>query len=442
MIFQVNEFLIISVLGTIIKLINNLDNEKRNEYLKILIDCVSISLIELNKNSIKQDMKNKNSYCKKMISIIIFLYIIIFNIENHESLKYIFTLNNEVLLNTLKDILKNFSNNNLTLLPEILISICFNDFKYKIVRYSNQGKEQEDINLFLKIFNILFQEYPKPSITYFKHNEDENNEIFNNFNNIIENVKINEIDNFFQGIVFYCFKIDNFDIYNFYENIVKNHIQITKTNNSDISSLFRKDDIYHIILKNTVFNFCNYSFINSIYKNLKKQYLNIFEKDFNIENFDKFFQIFIDSIFNTIPDIIKVIMKIIYVFSIKEYNIQKNNYSPIYTFLFFDFYISPKIFDIYKMSFSDYNSIKLLNKVIRNIFFKKYFNENDILYPFNSIIEKCFNLINSKMEEKLNLINLDNKNEINILMKSSISNISFPQFLENYGFENLKKFIK
>ena len=94
------------------------------------------------------------------------------------------------------------------------------------------------------------------------------------------------------------------------------------------------------------------------------------------------------------------------------------------------------------MSFSDYNSIKLLNKVIRNIFFKKYFNENDILYPFNSIIEKCFNLINSKMEEKLNLINLDNKNEINILMKSSISNISFPQFLENYGFENLKKFIK
>ena len=127
---------------------------------------------------------------------------------------------------------------------------------------------------------------------------------------------------------------------------------------------------------------------------------------------------------------------------LKNIIFKKKNYSPIYTFLFFDFYISPKIFDIYKMNFSVYNSIKLLNKVIRNIFFKKYFNENDILNPFNSIIEKCHNLINSKMEDKLNLINLDNKSEINILMMSSISNISFPQFLQNYGVENLKEYIK
>ncbi len=440
MIFQVNEFLIISVLENIIHLINKVENDKRNEYLKTLIDCTSISLIELNKIAIKQEKNNRNLYDKKMINIIIFLYIIIFNVENHESLKYIFQLNKEILLNSLKDILKNCSDNNLTLLPEIIMSICYNDFKEKIVGKSNQ--EKEDISFFLKIFNVLFQEYPKPSITYFKYNEDEYNDIFKNFNNIIEKVTVNEIDNFFQGIVFYCFKRDNFEMFNFYENLVKNHIQLTKSNNSDISTLFRKDDIYHIILKSTVFSFCNYSFITSVYKNLQHQYLNIFEKDFNIENFEQFFKIFIDSIFDTIPDIIKVIMKIIYVYTMKEYNIQKNNYSPIYTFLFFDFYISPKIFDIYKMSFSVYNSIKLLNKVIRNIFFKKYFNESDILYPFNSIIEKCYNLLNSKMEDKLNLINLENKSEINILMTSSISNISFPQFLQNYGVQILQNFIK
>ena len=410
--------------------------------MKLLIDCVSISLIELNKNTKKLEKENRTLYYKKMINIIIFVYIIIFNLEDHEKLKYIFLLNNEILLNVLKDILKNFSENNSTLLPEIIMSICYNDFKVKIVGNSKKEKEQEDITFFLKIFNILFQEYPKPSLTYFKINEDEYKDVLKNFNNIIEKVKINEIDNFFQGILFYCFKNDNFDIFNFYETLVKNHIQITKVNNTDISTLFRKDDINHKILKYTVFSFCNYSFINCVYKNLKKQYLNIFEKNFNVENFEKFFQVFIDSTFNTIPDIIKVIMKIIYVYSIKEYNIQKKNYSPIYTFLFFDFYISPKIFDIYKMNFSVYNSIKLLNKVIRNIFFKKYFNENDILNPFNSIIEKCHNLINSKMEDKLNLINLDNKSEINILMMSSISNILFPQFLQNYGVENLKEYIK
>ena len=53
-------------------------------------------------------------------------------------------------------------------------------------------------------------------------------------------------------------------MFNFYENLVKNHIQLTKSNNSDISTLFRKDDIYHIILKSTVFSFCNYYFITSV----------------------------------------------------------------------------------------------------------------------------------------------------------------------------------
>ena len=103
MIFQVNEFLIISVLENIIHLINKVENDKRNEYLKTLIDCTSISLIELNKIAIKQEKNNRNLYDKKMINIIIFLYIIIFNVEKHESLKYIFQLNKEILLNSLKE---------------------------------------------------------------------------------------------------------------------------------------------------------------------------------------------------------------------------------------------------------------------------------------------------------------------------------------------------
>jgi hypothetical protein len=105
--------------------------------------------------------------------------------------------------------------------------------------------------------------------------------------------------------------------------------------------------------------------------------------------------------------------------------------------LIFDFYISPKIFEIYELSFSTYSSIKLLNRVMRNIFYNKQFNKNDSLNSFNSIIEKYNNIINFKIKSILDSIKIDNRTEINKIIKFTLSNINFPLFLKSYSSINI-----
>ena len=410
----------------------------RNKYIKKIIEITTNSLQELNNNCLKNKEKEINKYYNPMKRIIIFLYIIIFNIENFESWKFIFEINDQILLNVLKKLLINHSKSE-TLLPEIIMSLCFHDFKKKCIDNPILGnQDKNNAHFYLKIFNILFTEYPKPSIIYLSNNSDSFIQNLNQFNTeFIEKLDPHKIIEIYEGIIFLVFQNDDFDIYNFFDNLVKNHIQTTKYYNSELSSLFRKDDIYHLILKNFVFSFCNYSFIESVYKQLKNDYLKNFEKEFNINIFEKFFETFINLIFETIPGIIKVIMKIIYENINREYVIEQNNYSPIYTFLIFDFYISPKIFEIYELSFSTYSSIKLLNRVMRNIFYNKQFNKNDSLNSFNSIIEKYNNIINFKIKSILDSIKIDNRTEINKIIKFTLSNINFPLFLKSYSSINI-----
>ena len=377
-----------------------------------------------------------------MIRIIIFLYIIIFNIDKFENFKLIFKSENEKLIKTLKTILKDHSKSE-NLLSDVIMSICFNDFKIKFIENSKNENNKENINFYLIIFTNLFPEYPKPSLNFLPNNHIE--KVISNLNNLNSEI-YEKLDNYvfdiFEGIFLIIFQSENFDYYTFFDNIIKKHIEFTKTFNLDISSLFRKEDIYHKILKYFVFSFCNYSFIISVYNLLKNEFLNKFEKEFKVEDFDKFFENMINLLFQNIPTLIIIILKIINDNINKEYKIQKYNFAPLYTFLFFNFYNSPKFFEIYGLKFSIYSSIKLLNRLIRNIFYNKLFIENDSLNIFNNNIDKYNKLINSKMEKLLNSFDISDKNEINKLIKKSLSNISFPQFLTIYSSENIYKLLK
>ena len=377
-----------------------------------------------------------------MIRIIIFLYIIIFNIDKFENFKLIFKSENEKLIKTLKIILKDHSKSE-NLLSDVIMSICFNDFKIKFIENSKNENNKENINFYLIIFTNLFPEYPKPSLNFLPNNHIE--KVISNLNNLNSEI-YEKLDNYvfdiFEGIFLIIFQSENFDYYTFFDNIIKKHIEFTKTFNLDISSLFRKEDIYHKILKYFVFSFCNYSFIISVYNLLKNEFLNKFEKEFKVEDFDKFFENMINLLFQNIPTLIIIILKIINDNINKEYKIQKYNFAPLYTFLFFNFYNSPKFFEIYGLKFSIYSSIKLLNRLIRNIFYNKLFIENDSLNIFNNNIDKYNKLINSKMEKLLNSFDISDKNEINKLIKKSLSNISFPQFLTIYSSENIYKLLK
>ncbi len=377
-----------------------------------------------------------------MIRIIIFLYIIIFNIDKFENFKLIFKSENEKLIKTLKIILKGHSKSE-NLLSDVIMSICFNDFKIKFIENSKNENNKENINFYLIIFTNLFPEYPKPSLNFLPNNHIE--KVISNLNNLNSEI-YEKLDNYvfdiFEGIFLIIFQSENFDYYTFFDNIIKKHIEFTKTFNLDISSLFRKEDIYHKILKYFVFSFCNYSFIISVYNQLKNEFLNKFEKEFKVEDFEKFFENMINLLFQNIPTLIIIILKIINDNINKEYKIQKYNFAPLYTFLFFNFYNSPKFFEIYGLKFSIYSSIKLLNRLIRNIFYNKLFIENDTLNIFNNNIDKYNKLINSKMEKLLNSFDISDKNEINKLIKKSLSNISFPQFLTIYSSENIYKLLK
>ncbi len=377
-----------------------------------------------------------------MIKIIIFLYIIIFNIEKYENLKLVFEIENGELIKTLKNILKVHSKTE-NLLSDVIMGICFNDFKIKFIENSKNENNKENINFYLIIFTNLFPEYPKPSLNFLPNNHIE--KVISNLNNLNSEI-YEKLDNYvfdiFEGIFLIIFQSENFDYYTFFDNMIGKHIEFTKTFNLDISSLFRKEDIYHKILKYFVFSFCNYSFIISVYNLLKNEFLNKFEKEFKVEDFDKFFENMINLLFQNIPTLIIIILKIINDNINKEYKIQKYNFAPLYTFLFFNFYNSPKFFEIYGLKFSIYSSIKLLNRLIRNIFYNKLFIENDSLNIFNNNIDKYNKLINSKMEKLLNSFDISDKNEINKLIKKSLSNISFPQFLTIYSSENIYKLLK
>ena len=436
LIIQVKKIFLILVLEKIIKTIN----ESEEDNINLLINKFTSLLNEFDKR-IKEDKLNIINNYKKMIRTIIFLYIIIYNIEKYENFKLIFEIENEKLIKTLKNVLKDHSKSG-NLLCDVIMSICFNDFKTKFIDNSNDENEKEKISYYLMVFTNLFPLYSKPSLTFSpSHHIETIISNLNNFNSEIYEKLDNYVIDIFEGIIFIIFQNDNFDYFYFLDNLIKKHIELTKTFNLEVTSLFRKEDIYHKILKYFIFSFCNNSFIISVYNKLKNEYLYIFEKEFNIENFEKFFKNMIDLLYQNIPILITIILKIINNNINKEYKIQKNKFASIYTFLFFNFYNSPKIFEIYGLKLSIYPSIKLLNRLIRNIFYNKLFIDNDSLHIFNSSIGKYNNLINSKMENLLNSIDINDKNEINKYIKKSLSNISFPQFLTNYSTENIYKLL-
>jgi hypothetical protein len=65
------------------------------------------------------------------------------------------------------------------------------------------------------------------------------------------------------------------------------------------------------------------------------------------------------------PSLLKVVLKLVYEKVQEHFTIDKYNYSPLLTLLFFNFYISPRVQEIHKIGPSKSNLIMNLNRVIR-----------------------------------------------------------------------------
>ena len=382
-----------------------------------------------------------------------FMYIIFYNIEKSENIITFFKTNSFTIIKMLKKATTIFKEDNETIqIANFIINICFDDMKAKI--YSYQDTKLEDIYqkyLYSEIlgifpsfnepFNAKNEDYSKfmKKITEMKMDE------------YIDNLKKENSDIFCKNLIPLLLSRPNFDFISFYINIINKHIEIIrKEYNNEITSLFRKDDVTNDLIKNLIFIFCNFSFIKSFYTILPNEYLSINEIIFDLDAFEKFLNNFITKLTQSLPFIIKVLLCIIKQ-CIKEINSGEENYNVIYTVLIFNFFISPTILEIYGISIVKFRSLRQLTRILRNICFRKEFDNFDKLNYFNKKIKEFNSFINEKFKKyvfdeidiekdkdninkKINslLINAKNK-ELKIDDKSII----LPSFCYQFYWENI-----
>jgi hypothetical protein len=381
------------------------------------------------------------------------MYIIFYNIEKSENIITFFKTNSFTIIKMLKKATTIFKEDNETIqIANFIINICFDDMKAKI--YSYQDTKLEDIYqkyLYSEIlgifpsfnepFNAKNEDYSKfmKKITEMKMDE------------YIDNLKKENSDIFCKNLIPLLLSRPNFDFISFYINIINKHIEIIrKEYNNEITSLFRKDDVTNDLIKNLIFIFCNFSFIKSFYTILPNEYLSINEIIFDLDAFEKFLNNFITKLTQSLPFIIKVLLCIIKQ-CIKEINSGEENYNVIYTVLIFNFFISPTILEIYGISIVKFRSLRQLTRILRNICFRKEFDNFDKLNYFNKKIKEFNSFINEKFKKyvfdeidiekdkdninkKINSLLISAKNKE---LKIDDKSIILPSFCYQFYWENI-----
>ena len=219
---------------------------------------------------------------------------------------------------------------------------------------------------------------------------------------------------------------EKFYEYNLIKRVIDKDMEETIEKYGDQhKTLFRKEDICDDFLKYMFFVFGNTMIIESFINPLKTILKGV-EDDRNItkEEFNKLVTVFIANLKKTIPDVLKILLKLLYDSVISHFTIEKDNYGPLYTTLIFNFIINPKIQYIYNINSSNNTFIRTLNRLLRNACFNFKFSEEDQLKNYNDIIEPNHLKIKKFMKENIIGINIkDNK------VKSSLGDIFNEKFL-------------
>jgi hypothetical protein len=130
----------------------------------------------------------------------------------------------------------------------------------------------------------------------------------------------------------------------------------------------------------------------------------------------------IDSLSSKIPDVLRILLKLLYDSVNEHFTIEKDNYGPLYTSLIFNFLISPRIQMLYSINPLNCVFIRDLNRLLRNTCFNFKFAETDKLSVFNDIIEKN----NKKMKDFIN------EKIISITINDNVKNSLRDLFTEKY----------
>ena len=216
--------------------------------------------------------------------------------------------------------------------------------------------------------------------------------------------------------------------YYFIKNLIDKDLELTiKKFGKDVKIIFRKEDLIDDLIKYFFYIFGNTMMIQSFVKPVQKMLrklgldkesiennilvaLNLpFVRDINREDFEILIEEISESLNNSIPLVIKILLKLLYNSVIKYYNIEKNDFGSLYTALFFNYIVNPKIQEIYDINPMKILLVRSLNRLIKNTCFNHKFNESDNLSKFNDLIEKY----HQNMENIIinNVINFDENAE-------------------------------
>ena len=405
----------------------------------------------------KTSKEERKQICILVKALLFVLYIIYYNVEKPKKIILFFKLNTFRIINALKTAINIFKEDIENKdMAHFVINLCFDDLKQKIYSYNDdQLAEVYQRYVYAEMLG-LFPSYNEPF--------DPKNEEYTNFmKNILAlklddymNIKKENSDIFCRNVIPLLLSTTNFDFISYYKNIVNKHIEIVRKEYDDeLTSLFRKDDITNDLIKNLIYIFGNDSFVKSFYFILPNEYLSHKEIEFDLELFEKFFRSFIIDLMESLPFIVKVLLKIINK-CIQKINSGKEDYNVIYTVLIFNFFISPTILDIYSISIVKYKSLRQLTRILRNLCFGKEFDSHDKLSYFNKIIKKLNSFINEQIKQHIfDVIDIEkNKdkinNEINCILvnkknanlKKGDKTIILPTFCYQYYWANISNVIK
>ena len=245
--------------------------------------------------------------------------------------------------------------------------------------------------------------------------------------------------------------------YYFIKRVIEKNMEDTKKKfGDDYRTLFRKEDLYDDILKYIFFIFGNMMMVECFVKPVEKMLKQIgideetiktnilaaldlpLVRDINKEEFGILIVEIIEQLNNTIPLVLKIILKLLYNAVIKQFTIDKENYAPLYTSLMFNFILNPRVQLLYSINPMNILLVRSLNRLVRNTCFNYKFSPTDELNSFNDLIE-----INHKKLKKFMVENIIEIDENDIKTKNSLRDLFtekylvYPNFLFYYDIDLL-----
>ena len=423
--------------------------EKEKDFEKLLE-----YLLNAVKEKIKEYAEDPNFNRLMLIqNYIIFFMVLALNLKSYTSLIKLIFRGKLLFFSELRDNINNMRTRKRNKLLSILSNIFLEE--YKGVFFNNNDKELEDLFIEQQTdFSELCSEtvtfyddstYKKMFQTLLRFDISYNN-FFSNNDKISDDEKPSYKLCVAQSLIRVAFSKEKKKFYkekgNYYEydllkRIIDKDMEETREKFGDeYKTLFRKEDLCDDVIKYMFFIFGNSMLIDCFVMPLKKMLKNLgitdelieakdplpMKRDIKKEEFNTLMELIIETLSTKIPDVLKILLKLLYESVNQHFTIDKNNYSPLYTSLIFNFLISPRIQMLYSINPLNCVFVRSLNRILRNTCFNAKFAEGDSLYEFNESIEINYKKLQKLINEKI----------ISIVINDEIKNSLKDLFTEKY----------